>query len=306
LRLALAALTVAALAGDASAYVRNRTSRGVPVAWPGSCVFIQPDSAGSPDLPSDVVFATIQKSMQNWLAGDSTCSYLKLMYDDPAPLEAHLDGKNIVKFRTDRWCHPDDQQEHGICYSSIATGITTVFFIDSGKSDDGTIMDADIELNDLNFTFVVEPTSTGGRPGTEISDLENTLTHELGHVQGLDHTCKDTATTPQEVDENGNVPPSCALLSQLPADQQSKIENATMFNSATPGETKKRMPSADDVAGICAAYPTAKDPMVCKRTNLSDYASCSIAGRGSRSLGLFALVMIALATLLLRRPRRGH
>ena len=83
----------------------------------------------------------------------------------------------------------------------MATGITTVFYVDHGEPDDGTILDADVELNDINFTFVVEPTTQQPRAGTEVSDLENTLTHELGHVLGLDHTCANAATPPQSGSE---------------------------------------------------------------------------------------------------------
>jgi hypothetical protein len=89
-------------------YVRSRTPKGVPVAWPGSCVFIQPDADGTPDLPSDQLFDVVQKCLANWQDATAGVSYMKLMYDQPAPLEAHLDGINTIKFRTDRWCHPND------------------------------------------------------------------------------------------------------------------------------------------------------------------------------------------------------
>src|SRR5205823_1096270 len=131
---------------------------------------------------------------------------------------------NTVKFRTDRWCHPDDDQQKGVCYSAQAPAITTVFYIDHGKSDDGTILDADIELNDLDYTFVVLPAGGTARPGTTSVDLENTLTHELGHLQGLDHTCKDAAMPPTEVDQNGNTPPACDMLSAVPLADRLRIE----------------------------------------------------------------------------------
>jgi hypothetical protein len=300
MRALVAAAIALGVAADASAYVRNRTPDGIPVAWPGSCVFVTPDSGGTPDLPSEMVFATAKKALQNWMSADASCSYLQLQYDTPAALEAHLDGKNVIKFRTDKWCHPEDAQEHNVCYSSVATGITTVFYIDKGAHE-GTLIDADIELNDINFTFVIEPSTTQARPGTVVSDLENTLTHELGHVQGLDHTCNNGTSPPQEVDQNGMPPPSCDALNSLPAAERTTIVNATMFPVAMAGETSKRMPTADDVAGICAGYPRAKDPMVCKPINLSDYGGCSMMGRAPASLGILLVVLLALAALATRR-----
>ncbi|MCA1665676.1 MAG: hypothetical protein LC659_15645, partial [Myxococcales bacterium] len=110
----------------ASAYVRSRTAKGVPVAWSTSCTYVTPDLTGTPDLPSAQLFEIVRKSMANWTNAVAQESYLKLVYNDPVALEAHLDGVNTVKFRTDRWCHPNDAQQKDICYSSAAAGITTV------------------------------------------------------------------------------------------------------------------------------------------------------------------------------------
>ncbi len=296
-------VAVAAVSTLAFAYVRSRTEKGVPVFWSTSCAFVQPDAHGTADLPSDQVFATVQKSLGNWQAAVGNQAYLKLMYDQPAPLEAHLDGINTIVFRSDRWCHPNDQQQMNVCYSAAAAGITTVFFVQDGSDKAGTILDADIELNDINFTFAILPTTAQPRTGTSLADLENTLTHELGHLQGLDHTCKDTATPPQEVDDSGNPPPPCDQLYALPLADQQRIRGATMYNFAQPGETSKRTVKPDDVAGIASAYPPANDPNSCKHTNLDDFKShgCSIGGRGSRSLAGIAALLGALVALVARR-----
>ena len=304
-RVAAGALALVACAATASAYVRSRTAKGVAVAWPGSCAFVTPDSTGTPDMPSDQVFATIQKSLANWTNAVADQAYLKLVYQDPMPLEAHLDGVNTVKFRTDRWCHPNDAQQKDVCYSAAAAGITTVFYVQDGSDHAGTILDADIEINDLNFTFAILPTTATANPMRPFADLENTLTHELSHLQGLDHTCKDAATPAQEVDDSGNPPPDCGSLGSLPLAEQLKIKQATMYNYASPGETSKRMPKADDVAGIVNAYPPANDPASCKPIDLNAFKSggCSIAGRATRSLAAIAVLLGALVALVARRRR---
>jgi hypothetical protein len=183
-----------------------------------------------------------------------------------------------------------------------------VFYLDRpGQDMDGFIIDADIELNNINYTYI---TVVDGQPnpakrdGTDsVADFENTLTHELGHLQGLDHTCKDSATPANEVDENGNPPPPCNNLgSLLPADLV-KTREATMFNSAPPGEIKKRSPEADDVNGICTIYPAANPQSECKHTDLAEYqtSGCSaVPGRAEAPL----LVMIVASLLALRLARR--
>ena len=306
---ALASALALSFAFDAHAYVRSRTQHGTAVYWPGSCVWVQPDSDGSPDLTLEVVDATIQTSIDAWQNLTHACGYIDLKKDAPAKLEAHLDGKNVVKFRTDKWCHPDDAQNKSVCYDKSAAAITTVFYLDRpGQDQDGYIIDADIELNNINYTFVTvidgQPLPTA-RMGTSIADFQNTLTHELGHLQGLDHTCKDAATPENEVDDTGNPPPACNNLASLnPADLQ-KIREATMFNSAAPGETKKRSPEADDVAGVCAIYPLDQKShhSTCAHTNLDDYQTrgCQFAPGATSGLALF---VAALALLLIRRRVR--
>ncbi len=305
-RVLAGALALVATAATASAYVRSRTEKGIGVSWSGSCAFVQPDSGGTPDMPNDQLFAVVQKSLANWTNAVGDQGYLKLIYDQPAPLEAHLDGINTIKFRTDKWCHPNDAQQNNVCYSSVAAGITTVFFVQDGSPHAGTILDADIELNDINFTFAVLPTTATEDPNRPFADLENTLTHELGHLQGLDHTCKDAATPPQEVDDSGNPPPDCGSLSSLPLAEQVKIKLATMYNFAMPGEINKRSPEVDDVAGIANAYPPANDPGSCAHTDLNAFKSsgCSIGGRMPRSLAALAVLLGALVALVLRRRWR--
>jgi hypothetical protein len=271
---------------------------------------MQPDAAGSIDVSADVLTGAIQRSLDAWRAATSSCAFLTLNYVAPAPLEAHLDGVNTIKFRSDKWCHPDDKQLHDACYDSIAAGITTVFYADHpGQKDDGTMLDTDIELNEINFTFdVVDPVSGPTRmprAGTStIADLENTLVHELGHVQGLDHTCifQDSAATALETDETGQKPPYCDKLGQLSPEERVKILSATMFASAGPAEIIKRTPEADDIAGICNAYPVAMNPMRCEAPDVSAYtgSGCQI-GQGSQVAGIWAAILLALAAWLVRR-----
>jgi hypothetical protein len=288
--------------------VRSRTTHGTPTHWKANCVFVQPDSTGSPDLDLGTTFTAIQASMQAWRDATQSCAYLTLNYVDPAVLDAHFDGTNTIKFRTDKWCHPNDSQSQDVCYSPIAAGITTVYYVDRpGDSDDGIILDADVELNNLNFTFdFVDPAKGATKParaGTAIADFENTLVHELGHLQGLDHTCNNGDAPTNEVDENGQPPPSCDKLAALPADERLKITEATMFASAAPAETKKRTPEADDIAGICSAYPIGSAPKQCVVADIGSYAKrgCAMGAPAPVVAPLGLLLLVVLAAIVARR-----
>jgi hypothetical protein len=297
-------LGMIALSIPASAYVRTRTPGGTAIYWPSSCVYVQPDIAGTPDLPAADLFEAVQRSMDAW-SSRTDCGYIELRKNDPAASEAHFDGVNVVKFRRDRWCHPDDAQTHDLCYDPQAAAITTVFYTDHpGNSDDGQILDADIELNEINFTSAILQSGTAPpdpRPGTALSDFENTLVHELGHLQGLDHTCRDGSTNTTVRDENGDVPPSCTQLGSLDAPTRMKITEATMFNFAGPGEIKKRTPEDDDVAGVCAAYPLASDPKLCDRSPGDDHGCSMNPGAASGHPSPLLPFLLCLAFYMIRR-----
>jgi hypothetical protein len=312
------ALLVAALAlvGAASAlgYVRSRTSKSnTPLAWTSGCAFVTPDSGGTPDVPLPKVLEVIAVSADTW--SNTGCSYLTLHVDDPpeAGGEASLGrpvGKNYVVFRGDTWCPPDPKEP---CYDSNATALTTVFYVDKpGDPDDGRILDADVEINNINFAFTTDgtrPPTAGTRP---VADLENTLTHEFGHLLGLDHTCYDgwnpceqgtckvnhvscqTELDCYPLDDTGRRIPSCS--DSLPP----KVSEATMFNFASAGDTTKRSLTQDDIEGICAIYPLAADPNVCARVSTGEDDGCAVGGRPGVGAGLAALAALALA---LRRRR---
>lgn len=93
----------------------------------------------------------------------------------------------------------------------------------------GEIIDADIALDAGTHDFCVDVTPPGDVGACKIGyyDLRSTLTHEVGHFLGLDHSL-DT--------------------------------EATMFVSAPAQETKKSTLEQDDRAGLCHAYSTTCDP----------------------------------------------
>ena len=305
MRRSLALLVTLALTGSAHAFVRSTTNAGVPVWWYGDCVFLALDnSTPSPDLPFATVQSVLAKSIANWQTPTlgAGCSYLVINIDAPAALEAKLDEQNVVKFRTDKWCRPAEPNNPEMCYSQQAAAITTVFYASDG-AENGRILDADIELNSIDFTFATLPTTTLPRTGTAVTDLENTLTHELGHLQGLDHSCWDHSSSLHPIDNTGAPIPDCAdVLSHRVSDAVYRaVTESTMFNYANPGETIKRMPKPDDIAGPCDIYPKAKDPGVCVRDGQPAGGCCN--NNNALPNGASMLLVFLIAAPFLRRKR---
>jgi hypothetical protein len=227
-----------------------------------------------------------------------------------------MDYHNRLIFRQDSWCS-DPPPADGSCYDPSALAITSVFQMRTS----GEIVDADLEVNATGFTwgdFVGHPEQFGSRT----HDFQGAVTHEFGHVIGLDHTCfipgarrPDGTLVPRPVDNLGNAVPDCT------ADNPPLITEATMYVSVdTPSaEVELRSLSPDDVQGACDIYPFGTN-FSCLAPSGSDAQAgnggCSglgCAGRQSGSSGCAyseqlgggsigcVLAFLALAMVLRRR-----
>jgi hypothetical protein len=217
----------------------------------------------------------IERIASEAIAGwqDRTCphSALELTYAAATgPREVGPDGIQVIKFRSETWCRPAEQPgEEPICYDPSAAALTTLTY----RTDDGSILDADIELNAVDNQFYdadSEPPPSGPRRPL---DLWNTLAHELGHLQGLDHTCRNGPADGMPActrDDQGDAVVQCSAVDNGRGQDQTleAIFMTTMYPSTAPGEVHKRAPKEDDVRGVDAIYPKGKtpshgDPRVC-------------------------------------------
>ena len=164
----------------------------------------------------------------------------------------------------------------------------------------GQLYDADMELNSADYLFTTVDSPQCDDPnnppactadadcqtgfkcfhqqcltlGCVRTDIQNTVTHEAGHVLGLGHT---------------------------------PVADATMYASAPEGETSKRSLATDDIQGVCDIYPIASPTTTCLGGTVTiapasatdEVRGCGgCSGPGAATPLAFLLVLFAL------RPRR--
>ncbi len=240
-----------------SAFQRSRDDKtGACLWWKGRTLRFFTNVACSEDVSLRACLEAVEASAVQW--NGHACSDLTLVSAGTTPRtdvgfdQEHWDDNlNLVVWQEDRWNH--DRR-------AIALATTTY------DTESGRIVDADIELNGVYFSF-----STSDTPLVR-TDIQNTLTHELGHLLGLDHS---------------------ALL------------DATMYANADEGELEKRDLHPDDIAGLCYIYPIGEKTPSCLPEN-SRRAGCGCAAADGHQPAseIFFLWLWGILGLGLRRGAR--
>lgn len=227
-----------------------------------NCVPMTLHSAGSRDVPFDDLQTALRAGFAVWNdVADAYITFTDTATANCCRAEFLQQGANAncVRWLEDDW--PADYPPAGIA-------LTTLTYV----VDDGTILDADIEFNGVDFTF-------GTSCAAGLIDIWNTTAHEAGHVVGLDH---------------------------------SSTLGATMRPRSYPGDCDLRDLTADDIEGLRALYPTADDPGICRepRGGLNLDCSpppddCGCRAPGARPAPWTALLaVVALAGWRAGRRRR--
>lgn len=244
---AIALALVLASASEASAYVRSESPGGQCLFWNRREIPWVLNEKGSADvLPIEELVAALQRSFQTW--EDVECSDITFRYDG---LTSGIDaGREITSTSGNEnsliWrelsCNDaappnDDCFIEGTCpelydcwdHAAGIIALTTTSFSNST----GVIVDADIEFNGVDFDFTVgdgPPCAAGVTAACVSTDVQNTATHEIGHMLGFDH---------------------------------SPVLDSTMAATAALGETSKRTLEQDDIDALCDVYPAGGRVLTC-------------------------------------------
>lgn len=221
------------------------------------------DMQGSGDLPIEDVRRIVATSFESWT--NTLCDGTQIALEvEEGPLadcrrpQHRRSGANVnVIAFLEEWPGRFDD---------TAFAITSVWH----SRRTGEIWDADIVVNEEHFPWTECP-SRGACPegpdGLPLVDLQNVMTHEIGHFFGMAH---------------------------------SEFVATTMDARSPRGEIFKRILRTDDVEGICTIYPPASAPAECDFTPrggeelfCSESAGCSAAG-DAESPWLFLLAVVFL------------
>jgi len=244
-----------------------------PLEWRRPCIQYAIHQRGARDFSDEMAEQIVDTSFQSWM--DVSCEGSSLDFQlqrraeriscDKAEYNTGAGNVNAVVFVDDWSSRP--------MYDPRAFALTTVWH----NTGTGEVYDADIEVNE-EIGIYAECDARDGCDDGRI-DLQNVLTHEIGHFFTMAHS-------------DNNI--------------------STMWWMADPGDIDKRILRTDDIEGICAVYPPGTLTAACDFTERGGFSGecggggggcCAVGGAPAEEapLGALAIALVALAVGARRR-----
>src|SRR5439155_17660262 len=196
----LALVLVILFSRNTSAHMRITMSSGLSPRWASMPIPYWINEKGSPNIPNGSEFIAVQSSFQTWQNIPS--ANIQFVYKGTtSTATVGVDGMNVVTFT-------DTTAPLG----STTIAATFSFF----RNQNGEILfdETDVAFNPaMDFSTTAEPNKF---------DIQSVLTHEIGHILGLDHS---------------------ALVSSV------------MVPFGVASQLDQRTLAYDDIAGVMEIYP---------------------------------------------------
>ena len=203
-------------------------------------------------MTRDEIVTAVDASAATWSKAANACTYLDITVASsigrrrPArsttAATRHLPHEHLVQADGRR-----ASATRTCAYDPAALALTSV----SASTSSGIIRDADIEVNAVHFNWadlVLHPNLRGD--GQSFHDLQNAVTHEMGHLIGLDHTCYLPAGRRRST-TRGNPIPDCAT-------RRPTCSRRRCSRRPSPATSTSATLAPDDQQAVCDIYPASR------------------------------------------------
>ena len=237
---------------EASAYQLRMTPDSRVLIWQNLALTMQIDTSAVPEL--DGAKAAVEASFEEWIGWGVPMKVNHVSVSGPSVVAR--DQSNRIFWETKNWEYGPD----------VVAMTISVY-----NPNSAIVSETDIVFNAVNFKWTTDPAKTTGA-----FDVQNVVTHEVGHLFGMGHS----AGKPE----------------------------ATMYASTPAGEVAKRELSTDDRSGVEALVTEMETRL---NMDLKDFdpeaiqpmprAGCSVGGEGGSDLAL--LLGLVFGLFVIRRRR---
>jgi hypothetical protein len=235
----------------AQEYRRAQTDgdEGPFLYWRERAITFSIDAAGCPDTDLGQTRAAVIRAFNTWES--QPCTDIFFVFDgmvdgaEPNHFTREADGHNLITWIMD-W--PEEWGARKLALTNFVWNERT-----------GEILDVDIAFNGRDYYW-----TAGDRT---VTDIENVLVHEIGHLLGFAHTT-DT--------------------------------EASLYDGYVEGEIEKRDLSATDIHGLCEVYPSGRPTPDVPELGIDDAELSSGACHcrsANRSDGHGVLWLLVLSTM---------